>query len=109
MKKAWMSVAMIGLVSIAGCAGSQGKTPAEEAASAVGQGGLEVLGHAGETTAAVVQGIGDAATELTGGGGGVAKDVKDAAADFGKERKTEFMGNEVTIDPKQDKKIRMEF
>ena len=79
------------------------------AVKTVGEAGLVAIGHSSEGAAAVVRGTGEAATEATGGQGGVAKEVKKAADDFAKPKTVDFMGNEVVIDPSEDKKIRMAF
>lgn len=79
------------------------------AVKTVGEAGLVVVGHSSEATAAVVRGAGEAATEATGGEGGMVKEVKKVANEIGKKRNVDFMGNEVVIDPSEDKKIRMAF
>ncbi len=80
-----------------------------EAADATGEAAMQVLGTAGEATAAATRGIGEAATQVTGGEGGAVKEVKGVANEIGKKRNVDFMGNDVVIDPSEDKKIRMAF
>ena len=79
------------------------------AVKTVGEAGLMAVGQSSEAAAAVVRGTGEAATEATGGEGGMVKDVKRVADDFAKPKTVDFMGNEVVIDPSEDKKIRMTF
>ena len=80
-----------------------------DAADTAGQAGVQVLGTAGEATAAATRGVGEAAAEVTGGQGGLVKDVQKAADDFAKPKNVDVMGNDVVIDPSEDKKIRMAF
>ena len=79
------------------------------AVKTVGEACLVAVGNSSEAAAAVVRGTGEAAQEATGGEGGMVKDVKKAADDFAKPKTVDFMGNEVVIDPSEDKKIRMVF
>ena len=79
------------------------------AADTAGQAGMQVLGNASEATASVMRGAGEAATEATGGQSGMVKEVKKVADEIGKKRNVDFMGNDVVIDPSEDKKIRMAF
>ena len=121
-----MLVSCMGLVlALAGCSAPQeiaggaldsGTGAANTAGQAtvgavktVGEAGLVAVGQSSEAAAAVVRGTGEAATEATGGEGGVVKDVKRAADDFARPKTVDFMGNEVVIDPSEDKKIRMTF
>ncbi len=94
---------------IAGGAAQTAGAATVGAADTAGQAGMQVLGNAGEATASVMRGAGEAATEATGGQTGVVKEVKKVADEIGKQRNVDFMGNDVVIDPSEDKKIRMTF
>ncbi len=98
------------IVLITGCSTTQEIADgAAGAADATGQATMQVIGTAGEGTAAVTRGAGEAATAATGGEGGMVKDVQGAADEIAKKRNVDIMGNDVVIDPSEDKKIRMEF
>ncbi len=93
---------------LGGAANTAGETAAG-AADTVGQAAFGTLATTGEATAAVTRGVGEAATEATGGEAGATKSVQGVADEIAKPRNVDFMGNDVEINPSEDKKIRMEF
>jgi len=104
----------IALAGMAGCSAPQdiagGAAKATGGAlTTAGQAGVQFLGNTSEVAAGFTRGVGETAVEATGGTEGAAKEVKKAGDDIAQKRKVDVLGNEVTIDPTQDKKIRMEF